>query len=98
MEKWGQDHAHYPLNGETHLAVKAWLVKKASVAKMKFYTRARQNFLSETFNSLINNMRPSGSTMLSLTLHGLPALDLIGVKEGTELYWQRSKGKPVELQ
>jgi hypothetical protein len=29
-------------------------VKKASVAKMKFYTRARQNFLSETFNSLIN--------------------------------------------
>jgi hypothetical protein len=54
VEQWGPEKAHYLLNGETHLAVKAWLVKKASLAKMKFYTRARQNFLSETFNSVIN--------------------------------------------
>lgn len=29
-------------------------MKKCTPSKMKFYTRARENFLSETLNSLIN--------------------------------------------
>jgi hypothetical protein len=54
QEDWGAQQASYEKGGETHKAVKAWLVKKCTPAKMKFYTRARENFLSETFNSLIN--------------------------------------------
>lgn len=54
QEKWGPGRAYYLLGGETHKAVKEWLTKKCTPAKMKFYTRARENYLSETFNSLIN--------------------------------------------
>jgi hypothetical protein len=31
LEKWGQDHAHYPMNGENHLAVKVWLGSRRQV-------------------------------------------------------------------
>ncbi|GAQ82597.1 hypothetical protein KFL_001170010, partial [Klebsormidium nitens] len=53
-ESWDGTRAYYEKGGETHLAVKQWLQKKCTPAKMKFYTRARENYLSETFNSLIN--------------------------------------------
>jgi hypothetical protein len=43
-EAWGVEHVYYPKGGATDDAVKQWLVKKASPAKMKFYTRARAEF------------------------------------------------------
>jgi hypothetical protein len=54
IEKWGLERAYYQSGGDTHLAVKSFLQKKCTLAKMKFFTRARQNYLSETFNSVIN--------------------------------------------
>jgi hypothetical protein len=57
-EDWGADRAHYELGGPTHVAVKTWIVKKCSASKMKFFTRARENFLSKTFNSVINKYAP----------------------------------------
>jgi hypothetical protein len=53
-EKWGAERAYYPLGGETHAAVEAWLKSKITPSKMKHCTRARENFLSETFHSLID--------------------------------------------
>lgn len=53
-EKWGQGRAYFLQGWKTHLALKEWPIKKCTPAKMKFYTRSRQNYLSETFNSLIN--------------------------------------------
>lgn len=53
-EKWGLDRTYYAPGGSTHLAIKAFLQKRCTPAKMRFYTRARQNYLSETFNSVIN--------------------------------------------
>lgn len=37
----------------THLAVKMFLVKYITPAKMRFYTQARENFMSETFHSVM---------------------------------------------
>jgi hypothetical protein len=54
QEEWGAAQAYYKKGGETHKAVKTWLVKKCTPAKMKLYTRACENFFSETFNSLID--------------------------------------------
>jgi hypothetical protein len=54
LQKWGAEKAYYIQGGETHVAVKEWLVKKCTPSKMKFYTRARENYLSETFNSVIS--------------------------------------------
>lgn len=53
-EKWGAERAYYASGGATHQAVSAWLKAKITPAKMKHYTRARENFLSETFHSVIN--------------------------------------------
>jgi hypothetical protein len=50
----GRDQTYYVEGGETHVAVKQWLQKKCTVAKMKHYTRARESFLSEIFHSVIN--------------------------------------------
>lgn len=58
FEKWGAERAHYESGSATHIAVKTWIVKKCSASKMKFFTRARENFLSETFNSVINKYAP----------------------------------------
>ncbi|KAL2620955.1 hypothetical protein R1flu_001160 [Riccia fluitans] len=40
--------------GETHKAVKEFLKKYITETKMKCYIRARENFISETFHSVIN--------------------------------------------
>jgi hypothetical protein len=58
QESWSAEKSYYEKDGPTHVAVKDWLVKKCSVAKMKFFTRARENYLSETFNSVINKYAP----------------------------------------
>lgn len=58
QKSWSADKSYYPKDGPTHVAVKDWLVKKCSLAKMKFFTRARENYMSETFNSVINKYAP----------------------------------------
>ncbi|KAL2629769.1 hypothetical protein R1flu_014455 [Riccia fluitans] len=40
--------------GETHKAVKEFLKKYITESKMKCYIKARENFISETFHSVIN--------------------------------------------
>ncbi|KAL2610585.1 hypothetical protein R1flu_029158 [Riccia fluitans] len=40
--------------GETHKAVKEFLKKYITESKMKCYIRARENFISKTFHSVIN--------------------------------------------
>ncbi|KAL3691385.1 hypothetical protein R1sor_005036 [Riccia sorocarpa] len=55
VENWGVDHKQrYVPGGETHLAVKDFLRKYITEGKMKFYLRARENFISETYHSVIN--------------------------------------------
>ncbi|KAL2650929.1 hypothetical protein R1flu_019057 [Riccia fluitans] len=55
VEKWtGWKKAKYPKGGETHKAVKEFLKKYITETKMKCYIRARENFISETFHSVIN--------------------------------------------
>ncbi|KAL2633857.1 hypothetical protein R1flu_005336 [Riccia fluitans] len=44
----------YPEGGETHKAVVDFLKKCITENKMKCYVRARENFISETFHSVIN--------------------------------------------
>ncbi|KAL2653073.1 hypothetical protein R1flu_021201 [Riccia fluitans] len=41
-------------SGETHKAVKDFLKKYITELKMKFYIKARENYISETFHSVIN--------------------------------------------
>ncbi|KAL2633711.1 hypothetical protein R1flu_005190 [Riccia fluitans] len=55
VENWtcGKE-AKYPKGGETHKAVKEFLKKYIMETKMKCYIRARENFISETFPSVIN--------------------------------------------
>ncbi|KAL2609996.1 hypothetical protein R1flu_028569 [Riccia fluitans] len=55
VEKWtGGKEAKYPKGGETHKAVKEFLKKYITETKMKCYIRARENFISEMFHSVIN--------------------------------------------
>ncbi|KAL3694028.1 hypothetical protein R1sor_007679 [Riccia sorocarpa] len=55
MENWNYEtQRKYPAGGETHKAVKDFLRKYITESKMKFYIRARENFMSETFHSVIN--------------------------------------------
>ncbi|KAL2644341.1 hypothetical protein R1flu_011928 [Riccia fluitans] len=55
VEKWtGGKEAKYPEGGETHKAVKEFLKKYITETKMKCYIRARENFISEMFHSIIN--------------------------------------------
>ncbi|KAL2652474.1 hypothetical protein R1flu_020602 [Riccia fluitans] len=49
----GRD-AKYVEGGETHKAVKDFLKKYITESKMKFYIKARENFISESFHSVIN--------------------------------------------
>lgn len=58
LEKRGADKAYYVANGETHVAVKAWLEEKCTLAKLKHYTHAKEFYLSETFHSVINKYAP----------------------------------------
>ncbi|KAL3684035.1 hypothetical protein R1sor_008785 [Riccia sorocarpa] len=44
----------YDEGGETHKAVKAFLKKYITETKMKYYLRARENYMSETFHRVIN--------------------------------------------
>ncbi|KAL3688317.1 hypothetical protein R1sor_014626 [Riccia sorocarpa] len=44
----------YPEGGETHKAVKDFMKKYVTETKMKFYLRVRENYISETFHSVIN--------------------------------------------
>ncbi|KAL2620681.1 hypothetical protein R1flu_000886 [Riccia fluitans] len=54
-ENWpkGRD-AKYVEGGETHKAVKDFLKKYITESKMKLYIKARENFISEPFHSVIN--------------------------------------------
>ena len=53
-ENWGPHHAYFLPNGAAHEALEKWLEKHITRAKMSHYLRARENYLSETFHSLIN--------------------------------------------
>ncbi|KAL3702089.1 hypothetical protein R1sor_020111 [Riccia sorocarpa] len=58
MENWTvETQTKYPAGGETHKAVKEFLQKYITESKMKFYIQARENFISETFHSVINKAR-----------------------------------------
>ncbi|KAL3694745.1 hypothetical protein R1sor_008396 [Riccia sorocarpa] len=48
------DGARFPHGGATHLAVQKFLEEHVTATKMTFYTRARENYMSETFHSVIN--------------------------------------------
>ncbi|KAL3676905.1 hypothetical protein R1sor_026853 [Riccia sorocarpa] len=55
IENWdASSERKYAEGGETHIAVKDFLKKYITESKMKFYIRARENFMSETFHSVIN--------------------------------------------
>ncbi|KAL3684137.1 hypothetical protein R1sor_002159 [Riccia sorocarpa] len=55
VENWsGIQERKYPQDGETHKAVKDFMKKYITESKMKFYLRARENYISETFHSVIN--------------------------------------------
>ncbi|KAL2632038.1 hypothetical protein R1flu_016724 [Riccia fluitans] len=55
VENWtGGKEAKYPEGGKTHKAVKEFLKKYITETKMKCYIRARENFISEIFHSVIN--------------------------------------------
>jgi hypothetical protein len=54
LERWGPEHQYYKPNGETHQAVQRWLKSHITEAKFRHYTRARENYLSESFHALIN--------------------------------------------
>ncbi|KAL2608157.1 hypothetical protein R1flu_026730 [Riccia fluitans] len=55
VEKWTDEkEAKYPEGGETHKAVQEFLKKYITETKMKCYIQARENFISETFHSVIN--------------------------------------------
>ncbi|KAL3693226.1 hypothetical protein R1sor_006877 [Riccia sorocarpa] len=45
---------YFEQGSPTHIALVNFLEKHITPAKMRFYTRARENFLSETFHSVIN--------------------------------------------
>ncbi|KAL3689478.1 hypothetical protein R1sor_015787 [Riccia sorocarpa] len=45
--------ARFVFGGATHLVVRAFLNKHITAAKMRFYVRAIENFMSETFHSVI---------------------------------------------
>ncbi|KAL2610519.1 hypothetical protein R1flu_029092 [Riccia fluitans] len=49
----GRD-AKYVEGGETHKVVKDFLKKYITESKMKFYIKARENFISEMFHNVIN--------------------------------------------
>ena len=44
----------FDFNSKTQIAMKQWLIKHITENKIVFYTRARENDLSESFHSLIN--------------------------------------------
>ncbi|KAL3694588.1 hypothetical protein R1sor_008239 [Riccia sorocarpa] len=55
LENWSDSHERrYSPGGETHRAVKDFLMKYTTQGKMKYYLRARENYISETFHSVIN--------------------------------------------
>ncbi|CAM6094701.1 unnamed protein product [Calypogeia fissa] len=45
---------YYEVGGATHLALRNWLRKNVTASSVRFYTRARANFLCETFHSIVN--------------------------------------------
>ncbi|KAL2620778.1 hypothetical protein R1flu_000983 [Riccia fluitans] len=55
VENWsGEEKRKYAPSGETHKAVKEFLKKYITESKMKCYIRARENFISKMFHSVIN--------------------------------------------
>ncbi|KAL3685455.1 hypothetical protein R1sor_003477 [Riccia sorocarpa] len=55
VKNWsGIQERKYPQDGETHKAVKDFMKKYITESKMKFYLRARENYISETFHNVIN--------------------------------------------
>ncbi|KAL3677929.1 hypothetical protein R1sor_020885 [Riccia sorocarpa] len=54
-ENWiAATESKYAEGGETHKAVKEFLRKYITENKMKYYIRARENYISKTFHSVIN--------------------------------------------
>jgi hypothetical protein len=51
---WGLQRAYLQVNSSAHKALVSWLASHITSAKMQYYIRARENYLSETFHSLIN--------------------------------------------
>ncbi|KAL3684743.1 hypothetical protein R1sor_002765 [Riccia sorocarpa] len=55
VENWDSGReSKYAEGGETHIAMRDFLKNYLTINKMKFYVRARENFISETFHSVIN--------------------------------------------
>ncbi|KAL3695327.1 hypothetical protein R1sor_009403 [Riccia sorocarpa] len=56
---WDNDSRRlYVPESVTHKAVWEFLEKRITYSKMKFYTKARENYHSETFHSVINKFAP----------------------------------------
>ncbi|KAL3675849.1 hypothetical protein R1sor_025797 [Riccia sorocarpa] len=56
---WDNDSQRlYLPESVTHKAVREFLEKRITHSKMKFYTKARENYHSETFHSVINKFAP----------------------------------------
>jgi hypothetical protein len=58
VENWGKERAYFLPESPTFDAVTDWLRKRITPSSMRFYTRARENFLSETVHSLMNKYAP----------------------------------------
>jgi hypothetical protein len=50
----GAQNRRFEKDGETYQALKKWLESHITEKSFGFYTRARENFMSESFHSLIN--------------------------------------------
>jgi hypothetical protein len=79
------------------MAVKNWLVKKCTLTKMKFYTRARENYLSEMFNSVINKYAQNGSITARVTLLEWLVPVWIGMRAERGRFWQEKNEKQQVL-
>jgi hypothetical protein len=53
-QQWSPNRKFLTKGSAAYQALVTWLDRNITVGKMKFYVRARENYLSETFHSLIN--------------------------------------------
>jgi hypothetical protein len=72
-ENWSRNYAYFSRNGAAYEALDKWLDRHITRKKMAHYLRARENFLSETFNSLINKYATKRINWQKVTLPGLRA-------------------------
>jgi hypothetical protein len=59
-QQWSPNKKFLTKGSAAYQALVTWLDRNITVGKMKFYVRARENYLSETFYSLINKYATKG--------------------------------------